>query len=111
MSQTLAVWLLIALALVCANLPFVNERVFAVIVWRKDGAPAAKPFWLRLIELLVFYFIVGGLGFAFESALGNRFSQSWEFYVIALCLFLVLAYPGFVIRYLLKRRRPARLDE
>ncbi|WP_368860975.1 DUF2818 family protein, partial [Escherichia coli] len=30
MNQTLAVWLLIALALVSANLPFLTERVFAV---------------------------------------------------------------------------------
>jgi hypothetical protein len=110
MSQTLAVWLLIALALVSANLPFLNERVFAVFVWRKDGVPAVKPFWLRLVELLVFYLIVGVLGFAFESALGNRFTQGWQFYAIALCLFLVLAYPGFVIRYLLKRHPPARPD-
>jgi hypothetical protein len=110
MSQTLAVWLLIALALVCANLPFLSERVFAVFVWRKGGAPAAKPFWLRLLELIVFYFIVGALGFAFESTLGNPFPQGWEFYAIALCLFLVLAYPGFVIRYLLKRHRPSQRD-
>ncbi|ARP82805.1 hypothetical protein CAL12_19635 [Bordetella genomosp. 8] len=108
MNQTLAVWLLIALALVCANLPFLNERVFALFVWRRNGAPLPKPFWLRLFELLVFYLVVGALGFAFESALGNRFSQGWEFYAIGLCLFLVLAYPGFVIRYLLKRRRSPR---
>ena len=31
MNQTLAVWLLIALALVSANLPFLTERVFAVL--------------------------------------------------------------------------------
>ena len=43
------------------------------------------------------------LGFAFESTLGNRFSQTWEFYAITLSLFLVLAYPGFVYRYLFKR--------
>lgn len=110
MSQTLAVWLLIVLALVCANLPFLNERLFALFVWRRGGMPVPKPFWLRLIELLVFYLIVGALGFAFESTLGNRFSQGWEFYAIALCLFLVMAYPGFVIRYLFKRRRPARRD-
>jgi hypothetical protein len=108
MNQTLAIWLLIALALASANLPFLNERVFAVFVWRRHGAAAVKPFWLRMIEVLVFYFIVGALGFAFESALGNRFAQGWQFYAIALCLFLVLGYPGFVIRYLL-RRHPGAL--
>ena len=103
MNQTLAVWLLIALALASANLPFLTERVFAVVPWKRGGAPAAKPFWLRLAEVLVSYLVVGALGFAFESALGNRFGQGWEFYAITLCLYLVLAYPGFVYRYLYRR--------
>lgn len=102
MNQTLAVWLLIALAAVTANLPFLSERVFAIFPWRRHGAPAVKPFWLRMIEVLVFFVIVGLLGFAFEAALGNPFRQGWQFYAIALCLYLVLGYPGFVIRYLRK---------
>jgi len=106
MDQTLAVWLLIALALASANLPFLTERVLAVLPWKQGGRPAAKPFWLRLAEVLVFYVLVGSLGFAIESSLGNRFNQGWEFYAITLCLYLVLAYPGFVYRYLL--RRPAK---
>ena len=100
MNQTIAVWLLIALAAVTANLPFFTERVFAVLPWRGNGI---KPFWLRLIEVLVWYLVVGAVGFAIESSLGNRFSQGWEFYAITLSLFLVMAYPGFVCRYLLKR--------
>ena len=103
MNQTLAVWLLIALALVSANLPFLTERVFAVLPWKQGGEAAVKPLWLRLLEVLVFYAIVGALGFAFESTLGNRFAQTWEFYAITLSLFLVLDYPGFVYRYLFKR--------
>ncbi|ARP95956.1 DUF2818 family protein [Bordetella genomosp. 13] len=105
MNQTVAVWLLIALALVSANLPFLTERVFAVLPWKQGGVPVAKPFWLRLAEVLVSYLLVGCLGFAFESALGNRFGQTWEFYAITLCLYLVLGYPGFVYRYLFRRPR------
>jgi len=101
MNQTLAVWLLIALALVSANLPFLTERVLAVLPWKR--ADAAKPFWLRLLELLVYYGLVIALGFAFEAALGNPFKQGWEFYAITLSLYLVLGYPGFVYRYLFKR--------
>ena len=78
MNQTLAVWLLIALALVSANLPFLTERVFAVLPWKRGGADAVKPFWMRLVEVLVFYLIVGALGFTFESVLGNRFAQTWD---------------------------------
>jgi len=43
------------------------------------------------------------VGWAFESALGNVFPQNWEFFAITLTLFAVLAFPGFVFRYLLKR--------
>lgn len=177
MNQDFAVWLLIVLALITANLPFLVERPFLALPWRQKGeAPTASWFmWLssamfflllaavgvaamtlighgvfaadagsmlrffgtllglaamaglllaypgwrnrgrrieksvavRLLELAVFYVLVGVLGLAFESSLGNRFPQSWEFYTITLCLYLVLGYPGFVWCYLMKRRRPA----
>lgn len=102
-TQSVAVWLLIALALLSANLPFLTEKVFALLPYRRGATAAAKPFWLRLAEVLVSYLIVGAIGFAFESALGNRFSQGWQFYAITLCLYLVMAYPGFVYRYLYRR--------
>jgi len=110
MNQTVAVWLLIALAAVCANLPFLNERLFAVFVWRRQGSPAVKPFWVRLVEVLVWFGVVGAIGYGFESALGNPFPQGWPFYVIGLCLFLVLGYPGFVLRYLAKRSGRERVE-
>jgi hypothetical protein len=103
-TQSVAVWLLIALALVSANLPFLTEKIFVLLPYRRSGDPASKPFWLRLVEVLVFYFAVGAIGFAFESSLGNRFAQGWQFYAITLCLYLVMAYPGFVYRYLFQRR-------
>ncbi|WP_162061949.1 DUF2818 family protein [Undibacterium sp. KW1] len=59
-----------------------------------------KSLWLRLLELIILYFCVGGIAFVLESAAGNRFPQGWEFYAINACLFLVLAFPGFVYRYL-----------
>lgn len=102
-TQSVAVWLLIALALVSANLPFLSERVFVLLPYRRGGTDAAKPFWLRLIEVLASYLVVGAIGFAFEGALGNRFSQGWQFYAITLSLYLVMAYPGFVYRYLYRR--------
>lgn len=82
--------------------------VLAYPGWRSRGRPVQKSFFERLLELLVFYALVGVLGFALEANLGNRFAQGWEFYAITLCLFLVLGYPGFVWRYLMKRKsRPA----
>jgi hypothetical protein len=176
MNPSLAVWILIALSLVAANLPFIVERPFLVLPWKQGGAssrpawqqvPASlvffaalgglgyvaivfigqgifiagdvasaalfvaklmavavaagvllavpgwlergqdisKPFPVRLLEVLMFYGLVGVLGFAFEANIGNPFAQTWEFYAITLSLFLVLGYPGFVYRYLLRHRK------
>lgn len=180
MNQSFAVWLLIALSLVAANLPFVIERPFLALPWQQKGEPARaswlvwvvaivffsmllgvgyltlaligdafvaasdaasvalfigkivlvaglaglllawpgmrnrgcvveKSFFARLLELIVFYCLVGILGFAFETNMGSLFEKTWEFYAITFSLFLVLGYPGFVYRYLLRRRKaPAK---
>ncbi|PLC53875.1 hypothetical protein CR155_10580 [Pollutimonas nitritireducens] len=177
MNQSFAVWILIGLSLITANLPFLAERPFLILPWTQKGEPAApawmqwifsliflallatlaygafgliggalvmasdlasvslflakigglavviaallaypgwrsrayvieKSFFVRLLEMLMFYLLVGILGFAFEVNLGNRFTQGWEFYAVTFSLFLVLGYPGFVYRYLLRRPKP-----
>ncbi|MCP1571797.1 type VI protein secretion system component VasK [Herbaspirillum rubrisubalbicans] len=65
--------------------------------------PWVKPVWVRLLELVVLYFLVGLVARQLEAGIGNLFSQGWEFYAITGCLFLVLAYPGYVMRYLRKQ--------
>lgn len=80
-------------------MPFVNEKLFLAI---PIGRPV-KPFWLRLLELLSLYLLVRGIAYLLEARIGNVFSQGWEFYAITICLFLVLAFPGFVLRYLRRR--------
>ncbi|MGZ3182867.1 MAG: DUF2818 family protein [Telluria sp.] len=92
MDVSVAGWLVIALALAGANLPFL--------------LPRPQGIWARLFLLLVLYFVVLGIGHGLESSLGNAFVQTWEFYPITACLFLVLAFPGFVLRYLRKHRHP-----
>lgn len=176
MEQSPAVWLIIVLSLITANLPFVLRRHLVVLPWAEKGEPA-RPLMLRwlecavffallygvgwlayevisgtlvvytsalsvlafyaklaayivvvglimfypgwrsrlhtikksafaqLVEIFVLYLLVGVLAFALELNLGNRFEQTWEFYAITGSLFLVLAYPGFVFRYLMKRTR------
>ncbi|WP_414442633.1 DUF2818 family protein [Burkholderia sp. 22PA0106] len=94
-------WFIVLLALAGANLPFVNQRVFAFIP--AGGAPR-KNGWLRIAELIVLYFAVGLLGFWLESRAGNRFEQGWQFYAITFSLFVVFAFPGFTFQYLVKRR-------
>lgn len=61
-----------------------------------------KSLWMRLLELLVLYAVVGAIAWFFENSIGNAFPQGWEFYAVTGCLFLVLAYPGYVLRYLRK---------
>ena len=100
MSQAASVWLVIVVALAAANLPFVLDRlVLGVDPWK-----ASKPLGLRLAELVVFYFLAGGLGLLLENRAGQIAPQGWEFYAITAALFLTFAFPGFVWRYLLKRR-------
>ena len=71
--------------------------------WRNRGVEVGKSVLARLIEVVVLYAMVGAVGFAFEANIGNRFVQGWEFYAITFSLYLVLAYPGFVLRYLMRR--------
>jgi hypothetical protein len=44
------------------------------------------------------------LGLALEQSAGQIAPQGWEFYAVTGALFLTLAFPGFVYRYLYKRK-------
>ena len=98
MSQSVAVGFLVVLALLAANLPFLNNRLLAVVPLK-----FTKNLGIRLLELVFFYFLVGGLGLLLEQRAGRIAPQAWEFYAITGTLFLTLAFPGFVYRYLYKR--------
>jgi hypothetical protein len=100
MSSSATVWLVLLLAVLAANLPFVNDRIFAVGPLRQP-----KSLGWRLLELLVFGAAVIAFGMALEARIGQRHPQGWEFYAIVLCLFLTLAFPGFVWRVLRRRHR------
>jgi len=76
--------------------------------YRNRSVSVGKPVIARLLEVLVLYVMVGTIGLAFETHIGNPFEQGWEFYAITLSLYLVLAYPGFVLRYLLRRQHGRR---
>lgn len=95
MSQTASIWLVILLGFVAANLPFVNQRLLAVV-------PLAKPksLALRLAELVVMYLAVGGIGLLLEQRAGQIAPQGWEFYAVTGALFITFAFPGFIWRYL-----------
>jgi Protein of unknown function (DUF2818) len=99
MGQSTSVWFVIALAALAANLPFLSQRILAVV-----PLAAGKNLAVRLAELVVLYFVVGGIALLLEKRLGQIAPQGWEFYAITGTLFITLAFPGFVWRYLLKHR-------
>jgi hypothetical protein len=100
MSQTASVWLVLVAALLAANLPFLNQRLLGVVPL---GRP--KSLVIRLAELVLLYFLVGGLGLLLEQRAGQIAPQGWEFYAVTGALFLTFAFPGFVWRYLFKHRK------
>ncbi|RKZ78161.1 MAG: DUF2818 domain-containing protein [Gammaproteobacteria bacterium] len=86
---------LILLFLIIANVPWLTERVFLVF-----SISATKSVLVRLIELVVFYFVSLLIAIGVEMQFsGDVYPQSWEFFVTTFCLFLVLAVPGVVYRY------------
>jgi hypothetical protein len=96
MGNSLYVWVLLLVGLAAANLPFVTVRLFGFF------GPANKSLGMRLLEVLVFYVLVGGFGLLLEKSAGQIAPQGWEFYAITATLFLTFAFPGFVYRYLLR---------
>lgn len=106
LSQGASVWLVLAVAALAANLPFLNERLLGVVAM----AGGIKSLGWRVLELVVLYGATLGVGWLFERRLGQIAPQGWEFYAVTGALFLVLAFPGFTWRYLLKQRTPRAAD-
>ncbi len=100
--MTVAQALVVVLAMVAANLPFFTRRILFVVAPRAGE----KAFGWRLLEAVTGYFIVGAIAKALESrAYGSVYPQDWQFYAITFCLFIVLAFPGFLVRYLWRQRK------
>jgi uncharacterized membrane protein len=88
---------LLLLALVFANSPWFSGRLFFLIPVKQQPKNVA---WC-LFELVVLYFVLGVIArYAEHVTIGQIAPQKWEFYAITACLFLVLAFPGFVYRFL-----------
>ena len=99
MSTSTQIIMLVLLALLAANLPFANQRILLLGPQR-----SSKPLFWRLVELVVLYFVVGGIGLAIENHNGQIAPQGWEFYAVTGTMFVTLAFPGFVYRYLMHRQ-------
>jgi Na+(H+)/acetate symporter ActP len=91
---------LLLLALVLANVPWLTSRLFFVLPLKQSSKSVA---WC-LLELIVFYFVLGLLArYAEQATMGQVSPQKWEFYAITACMFLVLAFPGFIYRFFWKK--------
>lgn len=99
MDQTIAVWLVLAVGVLAANLPYLSERLLLVGPRR-----APKGAGWRLLELALMAVLTFAVGALLESRIGQRHAQGWEFYAAAACLFITLGFPGFVWRYLRRGR-------
>jgi hypothetical protein len=99
MQNSGSLWFIIVLALLAANLPFINERLWGV--WKIFSS--TKPVWARLLELISLYLVIGVLAWMTEKSQTAVHVQGWQFFVITSCLFLVAAYPGYLWRYLWRR--------
>ena len=78
-------YVLLLLAVVLANLPFLNNRLLGVFALKR------KHFGHQLFEL--------ALAYVLESRAGAVHSQGTTFYVVTLLMFVVFAFPAFVWRY------------
>ena len=94
-SLSLEGLLLILVALVAANLAFVSPKFLFI-----QSVPKKHVGWC-LLEMLIWYAVIGVLGYLLESSIGNTFPKRWEFFAVTVCLFLVAAFPW---RFLIKHR-------
>ena len=100
MTSSVSAWLVVFLSVVGATLPFVSQRVLGVVTLQTP-----KTLGIRLLELIACYFLVGAIALLLEKNIGQIAPQGWEFYAITGTMFVTLAFPGFVYRYLLKHPR------
>jgi len=88
---------LLLLVLLAANLPWFSNNIFYLIPLKNNQKNLA---WC-LLELILLYFVIGGVALYAEYAtLGQVSPQGWEFYAITACLFLVFSFPGFIYKTL-----------
>ena len=85
-------WLIILLSIVVANLPWLTDSFFLCFSLNKK-----KSILVTLIELIIFYFIIGSILLLIEyQVIGNIHNQDWEFYAVTFFLFVVFSFPGFI---------------
>lgn len=84
------------LMLFMANLGWLSDRWLGL-------AGTVSQLWQRFAAMIPAYLITLVIAYLVERfVMGQVWPQGWEYYSINLCVFLVLSFPGFVYRVLLK---------
>jgi hypothetical protein len=96
MDTSTAGWLVIAIAIAAANLPFFNDKLFALC-----RPLAGKPLFVRLLEMTALFLSVGALASLLKANIGNRFPQLGVLRDLRLPVPRA-GFPGFIVRYLRK---------
>ena len=91
--MTASMYILLVLALIFANAPFVTAKFFGVLPLKR------KHIGHHLIELAAGFILTAVLAYILESRAGAVHRQDWEFYATVICLYLIFAFPCFVWRY------------
>src|SRR5690606_20111703 len=104
MNQSLAVWVVILLALITANLPFVAQRPFLILPWAQTGE-SRRPIWQQWLGCLVFFGLLLGLPYVGLLLIGQAFFMASDLASVALFVgklvlivgltAAVLAFPGW----------------
>lgn len=81
-----------------ANVPFVSASFLGFFCVKH------KSIGLRILEIAIGYLAVLFLGVCIEINLAQFTVQSWPFYVLTLCGFLILAFPGIVYCFFWSKR-------
>jgi len=99
MDLNQAVWLLLVTAIVLSNIPFIlSNRVFIFI------KTPNKSVVITMAEWFLYFIVTGMFAYLLENkSMGHVAPQEWEFYTIALFMFMIFAFPGFIYRYNLKQ--------
>lgn len=91
--MTAPMYTLLLLTLIAANAPFLTQRVLGFLPVRR------KHIGFHLLELAIGFVLMGTMAYVLESRSGMVHQQGWAFYAVAVCLYLVFAFPAFVWRY------------
>jgi hypothetical protein len=87
------------LAWFLVSIPWFNSKIFGIYGFYNNknainSNKTIKPFWLTALESFVLYSLIIVVGFALESSRGARFNQGWQFWVVIVCLWVVLVFPA-----------------